>query len=234
MPNGTFEPKSAEWPAWAQKWFPRAGALLHLLASVLIVLGVAEIVGAAAAKIMAVSAAVLGMIASWLYAQVTPKGRRTVITGMFLGVPLGLIMLAPGGGCASPYAVAWKTTAGVQAAGTHTDRALAAEAVKRQDKCKAEHGVKTAEFAGCYRAHRHALKTWRETVRPAVNTALLATVGALKVAEAAKRKLDWLALLKPAVCALARAVTEWGHLLGEKWKSDVMAGVKLAEGVSCD
>jgi hypothetical protein len=104
----------------------------------------------------------------------------------------------------------------------------------RQDHCVATHGARTAAFAACYRAHREALQLWRSKIRPAINTALLAAVAAIRPAEKAKAKVGWVQLLKPAVCALARAVRQWGHLLGEKWKGGVMAGIKLAEGVTCE
>jgi hypothetical protein len=110
---------------------------------------------------------------------------------------------------------------------------MAQAATKKQDECKTAHGVRNEAFAACYKTHHEALKLWRLTIRPAIDTALVAAVAAIRIAEGAKAKVDWLQLLKPAVCALSRAMTAWGHLLGESWKAQVMAGVKLAEGVSC-
>lgn len=146
---------------------------------------------------------------------------------------LGLGVLSTG---CSPYAAAWRTTGAVQSAGNLTDRAIAAAARPELGKCNARHGAKTKAAEACLYATTpgKALKQWVTIARPAVNSALIATVTSLQVAERAKnKKLDWLAILRPAGCALAKIVEQFGHLLGPQ-RSAILVAVGVVKGVSCE
>jgi hypothetical protein len=134
--------------------------------------------------------------------------------------------------CCNPYAAAWRTTAAVQSAGLETDKALARAARAKQTECLKACQPRTKCFAGCYGSTRGALKTWREKVRPSVNSALIATVGAIQTAEQAKKKLDWMKVLMPAVCALAGAVDQFSHLMGSSG-AKIKSLLGLAKAVTC-
>jgi len=116
-------------------------------------------------------------------------------------------------GC-QPYAAAWRTTAAVREAGTMTDRAIAAAVKHRATACKEVGG----DIKACVRTSKEwrALTGWRAWGVPAVNSAIVATVSALQIAEQTHAKrLDWVALLKPAACAIVRVLRQWGPHLGK-------------------
>jgi len=137
--------------------------------------------------------------------------------------------------CAGPYAAAWRTTEGVRQVGNQVDHALGTVAMKKHVECVNAHGRQTDGYAKCIDKHRRALDTWRRVARPAVNSALAATVGAIQLAERVKsdKPMDWADLLRPAVCAITRAVEQWGHLMGND-KDRIMSLLRGLKGVTCN
>ena len=146
-----------------------------------------------------------------------------------------LVLVAiPANGCAGPFAAAWRTTEAVRQAGNHVDRALGAAATRKHAECVEVHGPKTEAYAVCIAKHWKALKVWRERTRPAVNSALIATVSALQLAERAKsdEEVDWLATIGPAACAITKVVRQWGHLMGDE-RDRIMRAIGAIQGVTC-
>lgn len=137
--------------------------------------------------------------------------------------------------CAGPYAAAWRTTEGVRQVGNQVDHALGTVAMKKHVECVNAHGRQTEGYAKCIDKHRRALDTWRRVARPAVNSALAATVAGIQLAERvdSDKPVDWESLLQPAVCALARVVEQWGHLMGSD-KGRIMSLLRGLKGVTCN
>lgn len=164
-----------------------------------------------------------------------PRGNGPIWRALVLFVAVLLMLLLIHGsiGC-NPYAAGWRACAAVQDAGNRTDDALAAAYLAKSAKCVKEHGSKTQAYAACIAPYRKVLTVWVSLVRPAVSTALRAAVASLQIAERVKGgETNWLVLLKPGVCALARAVGEWAHLMG-KAAAQVRGYLGLVEGVTCE
>lgn len=137
-------------------------------------------------------------------------------------------------GCKGPYDVAWRTLDSVQKARDLTAQQLAAAARAKHQECLTNHKAKTREFAACISKHREALDHWRQIARPATNSAIQVTATALQIAEKSKAdKLDWIVLLKPAVCALMRVARAWGHYYPDQGKA-ILGALQALEGVTCD
>lgn len=137
-------------------------------------------------------------------------------------------------GCPNAYTAAWQTLDGIQKAKALTAKQLARVATVKHGDCLKVHGAKTPAYAECMKSTREMLKQWRTNVRPAVNSAVGITATAVNIAERAKKdpKLNWLQLVKPAVCALIRAAKTWGHYYGDKGKT-VLAILTGLQGVTC-
>lgn len=152
------------------------------------------------------------------------------IAGLALFVALGAGLAA----CAGPHAAAWRTTEAVRQVGNQVDRTLGVAAQKKHVECLSAHGRQTAGYARCIDKHRRAVDTWRRVARPAVNSALAATVAAIQIAERVKsdKPLDWETALRPAVCAITRAIEQWGHLMGSD-KDRIKSLVRGLKGVTC-
>jgi len=137
--------------------------------------------------------------------------------------------------CAGPYAVAWRTTEAVRQVGNQVDYSLGVIAQKKHLECVSAHGRQTAAYAACIDKHRRALDAWRRIARPAVNSALAATVAAIQIAERVKpdKPLEWETLLRPAVCAIARVVEQWGHLMGSD-KDQITSLLRGLKGATCN
>ena len=152
--------------------------------------------------------------------------------GVVCALALVVALLA---GCGGPHAVAWRTTAAVRSAGDLTDKAIAASVDREAEKCIKAGKTDAVALRACVQASKPwaALVEWRATVRPAINSALVLTVASLQIAEQAKAKdLDWGAILAPAACAIARALEQWGDLLGGS-KAAILAAVGAVKGATC-
>jgi hypothetical protein len=72
-------------------------------------------------------------------------------------------------------------------------------------------------YKGCISKYKSAVEHWMNFIKPAVNSALAATWGALETARAAKSKnVNWVALLKPGLRALVEALEQWRGLMPKK------------------
>ncbi len=138
----------------------------------------------------------------------------------------------------NPYAAAWRTTGAVREAGTLVDKAIAEAAYAAQKRCVSKHGKDTGPYVDCVKGSGEwkALNQWRDKARPAINSALVATVTALTIAEHAKdKKFSWqlfLEIVKPAACGIARAVEQWKGFFGSKAQA-IMIGVQAVKGLVC-
>ena len=161
--------------------------------------------------------------------------RKVWTTGItMLAMVAAVMILAWIPGCKGPYDAAWRTLDSIQKAKALTAQQLAQAARLKHADCKKLHGVKNAAFANCIADHRKALKTWQDDARPAINSAVQITATALQIAEQVKaeKKVDWMTLLKPAVCALMRVARAWGHYFPDKGKT-VLGALQGLEGVLC-
>lgn len=137
-------------------------------------------------------------------------------------------------GCPKPYDAGWRTVAAVQSAGNAADDALARVGRAKHEECSSKHAQGSTEYSDCVAKERTAITYWVNYVRPAINTALLATVSGLQVAEKVKTKpdYDWKEELKPAVCLLAKVLEQWAPLFG-KYADTIKAFLGAAKGFSC-
>jgi hypothetical protein len=125
----------------------------------------------------------------------------------------------------------WRATLAVREAGTMTDRTLADVCRQKWETCKPKVAV---ERDACFKGCADALDSWRKIARPAIDSALIVTVAALQIAEKARaKKPDWVALLKPAVCALARGLAAWGHMLPPATLAAIKGPLDLVAGFTC-
>jgi len=149
----------------------------------------------------------------------------TLLIALLAGILYAVILLQ---GACNPRAAAWRTTAAVKAAGNVAAQALADEGDKQHRQCLSKHGPKTEGYANCIKDHYAAMLAWQNFVKPAINSALRATVDGLTIASKVKLKpdFDWKAALKPAACAILKIVSEWKHLFGKRAKTilGVLAG----------
>ena len=157
--------------------------------------------------------------------------RRMVVGFLLLG--LAIVTLC----CQScrPYEAAWRTTAGVRAAAEATDKAMTEVVAEKHRACTAAHGQHNPAYRACIKGHREAMEKWILYARPAINSALALTVASLQIAERVKAKaLDWIGLLRPAICALGRCMRAFGHLLPPATQSTVMLTADLVSLSTCD
>ena len=204
-------------------WDAKIELILKLAVAVLVVASEGKWLGDAAVLWMTRAVGAIVVVSAVMRWNV---GRNAAVMVLALG------LLAVSATSCRPYDAAWRTTAAVQGAGNLTDRAIAVAATDARAKCK-----KVPEtYAACMKGSKAvmALDYWRQIARPSINAALIATVASLQIAERIKdKKLDWIGILRPAVCALARVVEQFGELLGPQ-KSAVLGVTALAKGVTCD
>ena len=154
--------------------------------------------------------------------------------GVVAALALSVALCAGLAACAGPYATAWRTTEAVRQVGNQVDHSLGVVAQKKHAECITAHGRQTAGYAACIDKHQRALAAWRLIARPAVNSALATAVGAIQLAERVKpeKPVDWAEALRPAVCAIARVVEQWGHLMGND-KDRITSLLSGLKGVAC-
>jgi len=152
------------------------------------------------------------------------------VTTLLVGALLALMAA-----CANPHAAAWRTSDVVRQAGNQVDRAFGTLARNQHKKCVEAHGPRTSGYAVCIDKHKKALDAWRKQARPAVNSALIATVSAIQIAEKVKqdKPVNWVSLLRPAVCAITKVIEQWGHLLGDE-KQQLLSYLGAIKGVTCE
>ncbi len=163
--------------------------------------------------------AVMPVLAGWFVLRGRPK---VAPTACLLALVLALSSCSGAG---------WRATAAVRSAGKLTDQAIAMSVRQAAVKCERD---KAPDIPRCVRSSKawEAQTQWRKYGVRAVNSGIIATVTALQIADQTKSKVDWMAILKPAACALASVVHQWGDQLG-KAKTTVLAAVSALKGVSC-
>lgn len=136
-------------------------------------------------------------------------------------------------GCANPYLTAYRTTATARATAETTRDALHDVCHLKRVGCLETHGAGTPAYDACWAECRKAEMAWVDYVRPAINSGLLAALGAIQIAEATKVKPDVMAILKPIACALAAGLRQWGHLLPPSIKAQAETIAGLVAGATC-
>lgn len=163
--------------------------------------------------------------------------RRNVVA-LLVGILAVLTFMLLNGllsGCCNATCIAWRTTATVKDAATLTDTTIAGVAREKRASCAKVSSVGTPRYTECITPTRDALHQWVTYARPAINSALVATVAALTIAERAKQTpKDWLGLLKPAACALSRCTRAWGHLLPPSAQNTVLGVAAMVGYATCD
>jgi hypothetical protein len=164
-----------------------------------------------------------------------PRNRHSICSRCGLLRPgaaalLALALVAVG--ACSPYRVAWQSTAAVVQAQGVAAHALATWARAEHARCLAAHGAQSDAYAACVRLPREALRQWQDHARPAIRSAVAATVAALEIAERAKVKADWMTYLRPGACALLRVCRAWAHLWPDRGQA-VLGALGWLEPVAC-
>lgn len=123
----------------------------------------------------------------------------------------------------NPLAAGWQSAALLHDTAALAETSLSSAAKQKHQECQ-----KTQDYQGCIAPYRSALKHWIDYGRPGVNSALIATVASLQIAERSKGKVDYLSLLKPGVCALAACLAQWGNLIPTSVKQTVAVVTAVA------
>lgn len=136
----------------------------------------------------------------------------------------------------NPLATAWRSTAGVRSAATITDKAVANAHKLKRDTCDTAHGKGNLGYSDCITSSKQheMLKAWHKYAKPTINASLTLTVTSLTLAENSKDKVDWLAMLKPAFCAIAKSVSQYGHMFPPSQQAQIKATLALVKGFTCD
>jgi hypothetical protein len=137
-------------------------------------------------------------------------------------------------GC-EPYKAAWASLRSVQVAAQGVDVGIATAHKVKRGKCNEAFKPGTPAAIKCLvESKQHeALKQWQVYAKPAVKSAIVLTAASLEIAQKSGDKgYKWRDSLLPAVCALSRTISEFGHLFppSAKWLKDVAA---LAKGFTC-
>lgn len=213
------------------RWASRILGLLGLLGGIL---AAADQVPASVHQYAALATALLLGASRWCEQQLPPTKSTTAnATGASTMIIVLAILAVAAMSCRGPYHAAWATMRSVVEARDQTAHELATSAKIKHADCLKAHGENTPEYATCIKAHREALRQWRQHVRPAVNSALHVASASVQIAERAKDKtLNWIALVRPAVCALLATARQWGHLYPEKGKR-ILGALSGLEAVAC-
>jgi hypothetical protein len=100
--------------------------------------------------------------------------------------------------------------------------------------CRVKYGAATKPYTDCLGKYPEALNTWIKVVRPAINSALTMTVAAIQLAEQNKEKnVPWLEYLKPALCAVCVAITQWDQLMPASVKTYSSKICKFVTAATC-
>jgi len=165
----------------------------------------------------------------------------TALVALVAGILIAIVLWGAGG--CNHYATAWRATAAVKAAGNLADDSIASSVTAKHRECIAKHCgsddpakcKSPAEYRDCVGKAQAVGLAWMQVVRPAINSALQATVTGLTIAERVKLKPDfnWMDALKPAVCMLSKVAKEWSDYFGPNAQT-VKTYLAVVEGVACD
>jgi hypothetical protein len=169
------------------------------------------------------------LIAAW-EGRMSETKRKLATLAVTVAAVVLAIMLA---GCkASGLTLGYRTVGIVRDAGDQTGKTMAAVCKSKRLKCETDYKAQPALYRQCLQPCTVALGLWVRKIRPAINTALLATWGALETAYAArKHEAPWLEKIRPAACALLRALGEWAPMAPKL--SAIAAPLKAVEGLVC-
>jgi len=162
------------------------------------------------------------------------RREKIYTTGLTMGaLVVAAMILAWLPGCGN-NALGYRAVTVAVKVGNESGRTLAAACKVKRLACVKQYGaVRTVELEECLRTCHRALDSWIKIVRPALNTATIATFAGLETARQAKRTdSTWVAKLRPGVCALIRAVGQWRALLGPK-ADGLLSLLRSLEGFAC-
>jgi hypothetical protein len=156
------------------------------------------------------------------------------------GIWVGLAILAAivvlgllSHGCGNAYLTAYRGIATARATAASTEQALADACQVKRVGCLETHGPGTPAYGACIEPCRKGLDAWVRYTRPAINSALVASVGSVSTAEAIKGKVSLLEVLRPVACAVSRTMVQWVHLLPTSSRATVEAIARVAAGYVC-
>jgi hypothetical protein len=163
--------------------------------------------------------------------DVAAKERRRIAGSTFVTV-VAIVLAVVMSGCTG-LTGGYRTLEVIRQAGNQAGKTMAAVCKDQRLGCVEKHKTDKPALVACLKPCTDALTTWVKYVRPSVNSAQLATWGALETAYAArKHKTDWLVLLKPGACALLKILKQWDKMFPAAFKS-VIATVSGLEGLVC-
>ncbi len=209
----------------------RAGQILMLLAGLVGILAVAQQLPAMVQDYAALAAALLAFGARWCEQQLPAvKAKVPPAALLVLLLAFGLMWSA-----CNPYSAAWRTLDGVQQARALTAQQLASTGHRKHEACLATHGPNTDGYRVCIEPTAKMTRHWQREARPAIIAAVQITASSLQIAEKVKadKKVRWLELLKPALCALSRVVKLYSHYLPDEGAS-INGVLGMVEGVACN
>ena len=147
---------------------------------------------------------------------------------------IGLVLLAVlHSACADQYLTAYRGIATARATAASTEQALADVCHLKRVACLETHGAATPAYGTCIDPCRKGLDAWVRYTRPAINSARVASVGAVSTAEAIKGKVSLLEVLRPVACAVSRTMVQWIHLLPASSRATVEAIARGVAGYVC-
>lgn len=136
-------------------------------------------------------------------------------------------------GCKSGLLPGYRALAIVHQAGESTSKVFGQVIMAARDRCFEKHKPPSAEYTKCIAMYKEAGQKWVKYAKPSINAALIATYGALETAHQAKKdELDWMATLKPGLCALVGILAEYKDLMGDK-AAEILGPVTSIGKVVC-
>lgn len=154
-------------------------------------------------------------------------------TGPLKALLLVLLLGAASASCTNPTVTALRATATARATAVLARDTLYEVCHVKRVRCLEINPVGSQGYDTCWAACRKAEEHWVRYGRPAVNSAIVAAIGAIQAAELAKQKPNWLVVIKPLACALAESLKQWGHLLPPGIQAQAQALASLAAGATC-
>ena len=145
-------------------------------------------------------------------------------------------------GCPSALQVGYRALLITRDVGDQASETLGKLAKDAHKKCLAESTIAGVggpttdlkKYAACIKKYQKTVKTWLDIVKPALNSAMSATWGALETARKAKSKPDWIELLKPGFCALLQALEAWEKSgIMPKVGKELIGRLKGLKGLVC-
>jgi len=151
--------------------------------------------------------------------------RFMTIVSIIILILLAGLFLACGGNLQNGY----RTTLLVGNTRDSISKALAGFCKQRHEKCIQD----KAEYKKCIAECKEALRFWTEKILPIINASIKITSGVLESAtEKKQKKINWIKVLKPAICGVFGALDHLKIFMGDHWKK-IQSGFSLGKAV-CD